>query len=335
MFTLKQVSLQLGAKSLLESASVRFCPGQVTGLVGQNGTGKTSLMRLLEGELQEDHGEIRRETSLDSIAVLSQMLPDASQQVMSFVKAGDQTYAKLSRDLAAAEKAEDGMAIAECYAHLDEIDAYRLEANAAIILKGLGFCEADHIKSVGHFSGGWQMRLQLARVLVSRANCLLLDEPTNHLDLEAIAWLESWLKSHKKTIILISHDRHFLDEVCDAIVHLSDRKLTSYQGNYSRFLRQHALDLAHEEAARVKSQQKIDHMQAFVDRFKAKATKAKQAQSRLKAIEKITLSPERQGDTHFDVAFFPVEGACPGFYFRRLPRGFPRGEVAAGSRVGG
>ncbi len=304
MFILQSVSLQLGSKLLLSEASVRFEPGQVTGLIGQNGTGKTSLLRLLQGELEEDAGELQCLVERESIAVLSQMLPDASVKVMDFVKTGDLAYARLQSDLMDAENANDGLKIAECYADLEAIGAYRLEADAAVILKGLGFQESDYHRSIGDFSGGWQMRLQLARVLLARSECLLLDEPTNHLDLEAITWLESWLKRQKKTIVLISHDRHFLDEVCQSIVHLSGQTLTHYAGNYSRFLRQSALDRAHAAAARQKNLQKIAHMQSFVDRFKAKASKAKQAQSRVKAIEKIALAPEAQEDDQFDVAFF-------------------------------
>lgn len=308
MLQLNQVTLKRGIKVLLDETSLRLDVGYKAGLIGKNGAGKTSLLKLIMGELQEDHGDLLLPNHW-KIAHLSQELPDTTDTAFAFVRNGDEAFVTLQENIATSE----GEALAHYLSEMELIDGYRIDSRVAIVLNGLGFAEHEFEKPVKSFSGGWQMRLLLARVLMSRADLLLLDEPTNHLDLETIAWLTQWVKSYAGTCIIISHDRYFLDEVTTHTVQLANKKLKLYQGNYSSFARQFQENLLLQEKINQKVVKKREHLQKFVDRFKAKASKAKQAQSRMKAMEKLQLTSEFQEDEH-NISFD---------FFEPKPTGYP------------
>ena len=289
MLSLNQITLRAGTKVLLDLASIRIDRGYKVGLVGRNGTGKTSLFKLLQGQLHEDHGEVHLGQSTQ-LASLNQELPQTTDHAFSYVQSADEEWVALKKKIDEAEQSSDGMILAELYHQMELIDGYRIEAKVANILNGLGFKADEFKQAVSDFSGGWQMRLQLARLLMSKADFLLLDEPTNHLDLESILWLEKWLKSYSGTAIIISHDRQFLDQTCTHTIHLSNQKLKIYSGGYSQFAQQLEQDLILQQKANEKVLKQKAHLQSYVDRFKAKASKAKQAQSRVKAIEKLKIS---------------------------------------------
>jgi ATP-binding cassette, subfamily F, member 3 len=291
MFELHQITLMRGKKTLLDKASARVDPNTTVGLVGRNGAGKTSLLKLLMGELNEDHGSVFKAKNLH-VAHLAQELPSSDHVAFAFVRSGDQAWIQLQEKIAQAELENDGLKLGELYEQMEAIDGYRIDARTSIILNGLGFAEEIQQQPVSQFSGGWQMRLQLARVLISRADILLLDEPTNHLDLETILWLEKWLHSYPGTIVIISHDREFLDHVTSHTLSIVRQKLTLYRGNYSSYATQFQEALALQEKSNEKTLKKKQHLQKFVDRFKAKASKAKQAQSRVKAIQKLQMSQD-------------------------------------------
>ena len=307
MLEFQNVVLQRGKKVLLDGASARIERDQRVGFIGRNGAGKSSLLSVVIGQTQEDAGHIQCDIQHKRIAYLEQSLPDSTLKVIDFVKSGDREWHEVSLQLEKAEADLDGVKIAEAHARLQDIDGYTIDARAAIILHGLGFSNAEFSKKVGEFSGGWQMRLQLAKVLLSRADLFLLDEPTNHLDLETIAWLEKWILSQTCSVILISHDRGFLDNVCTQILHIAQQKLKVYAGNYTDFTRQFELQLEIESRQRDKIIRQKAHMQKFVDRFRYKASKAKQAQSRMKAIEKLTMAPGMQQENPFHFSFLPCQ----------------------------
>jgi ATP-binding cassette, subfamily F, member 3 len=306
MLQITNLDLQLGGKILLQNANLQIKPGMIAGLIGKNGAGKSSLMKVLTGKLEPEKGEIIKPEAW-KFAYLEQELPESDLSVLDFALTGDSEYAKISSDLKLAESSEDGLKIADCYDKLSSIDGYTIESRAAVILKGLGFTDKNMLNQLSTFSGGWQMRVQLARVLLSRADLILLDEPTNHLDLESVIWFENWLQSYSGTAFIISHDRAFLDKVTTDSVHLSQNKFKLYSGNYSAFIKQFQLDLL----LQTKMQQKVDkkraHMQSFVDRFKAKASKAKQAQSRVKALEKLQFSADLQEESSYSFEFFQAD----------------------------
>ena len=294
-------------KILLQHANARIQRNNRVGLIGRNGAGKSSLMHILTGEAQEDAGNYHCDIKPSQTAHLEQSLPDGTLNAIEFVKTGDKQWAALQKKLQAAEENNNGLAIAQCHTQLQDIDGYTIDARAATILNGLGFTTAALQQPINTFSGGWQMRLQLAKVLLSRAELLLLDEPTNHLDLEAIAWFEKWLLSQPCSVILISHDRDFLDKVCTQILQLSQQQLKLYNGNYTAFIKQYESQLEQQIKQREAALKKKAHMQHYVDRFRAKATKARQAQSRLKAIEKLTIAPAVQMDSPFSFKFFDID----------------------------
>jgi ATP-binding cassette subfamily F protein 3 len=307
MLELKNVTLRRGTKFLLEEASVRVEQGCRTGLIGRNGTGKTSLFQLITGGLHEDLGSVSLEVKRTAIAYLEQALPHSDEPAIEYVKSGDLIWSKIQADLKKAEAEEDGLAISQCYTDLQTIDGFTIEGRASSILNGLGFTQDTFENPVSSFSGGWQMRLQLARTLLAPAELLLLDEPTNHLDIEAILWLEKWLQSKKCSMLIISHDRDFLDNVCTHTLHLRQRTLKLYTGNYTSFARQFEMQLEQEASSAEKIARQRAHMQSFVDRFRYKASKAKQAQSRMKAIEKLTMTVGLQRENPFSFHFFPCE----------------------------
>ena len=342
MITLKNVTLRRGVKIVLDDASVTLQPGEKIGLVGRNGAGKSSLFALLTDRLHADRGdvEIPRQWRLAEVA---QHMPETEAPATDFVLEGDTRLMAARAALAAAEASGDGHAIAEAHVLLTDANAFDARARAQALLMGLGF-KADQVDApVNSFSGGWRMRLQLARALMCPADLMLLDEPTNHLDLDALVWLESWLQRFDGTLIVISHDREFLDAITKVTLHLDEAKLTRYGGNYTAFEAMRAERMALQQAAFEKQQDRIAHLQKFIDRFKAKATKAKQAQSRVKALERMEkLAPVL---TASDFAFEfrePVSLPNPmlalkdvscGYGDKTIVRGINR-SVLAGQRIG-
>lgn len=298
MLSFQDVTLRRGGKKLFEHADFTIDRGDKTGLVGANGTGKSSLLGLIRDELTADQGQIVVPAGL-TLAWVEQELPALDRSALEFVVDGDQALRKLERSIEQAENEGDGVRSAELYAQLETIDGYRAKARGARLLKGLGFTEADLEKPVRDFSGGWQMRLNLARALMCRSDLLLLDEPTNHLDLDAVIWLQEWLRNYPGTLLLISHDRDFLDQVCNRILHLENGRINHYRGNYSEFEKLRAQALAQQQANFRKQQRQRDHLRQFINRFRAKATKARQVQSRIKVLEQL----EEIAPAHVDSPF--------------------------------
>jgi ATP-binding cassette, subfamily F, member 3 len=302
MITLNNVSLRRGAKLLLDKATVTLNPGEKVGLVGRNGAGKSTLFALLNGTLHEDGGDFSI-PKVWRMAQVAQNMPETEESATEFVIAGDTRLIELRQALEAAEAAEDGMAMA--HAHVDLADAGEHDATsrAQALILGLGFKVSELDQAVNSFSGGWRMRLQLARALMCPSDLLLLDEPTNHLDLDALVWLEAWLKRYAGTMIVISHDREFLDAVTNVTLHIDHAKLNRYGGNYSSFELMRAQQLELQQASFSKQQEKIAHLQKFITRFKAKASKAKQAQSRVKALERMEKIAPVLADAEFTFEF--------------------------------
>jgi ATP-binding cassette subfamily F protein 3 len=297
MIRLQQVSLTRGIKPLLENVDLTLNPGEKIGLIGANGAGKSSLFGLLRGDLHADLGQLDYPAKW-RMAHVAQETPALERIAVEYAIDGDIELRRLQAELAALEQSADhhesGTRIAELHAELADADAYTARSRAEQLLTGLGFSTQQLQQPVASFSGGWRMRLNLAQALMCPSDLLLLDEPTNHLDLDAIIWLEDWLKRYSGTLIIISHDRDFLDGVVNVIVHIDDRKLKRYGGNYSSFERQRAAQMALTQSAIEKQTRQRAHLQSFIDRFKAKATKARQAQSRMKMLAKMEeLAPLR------------------------------------------
>ncbi|MFN3716655.1 MAG: ABC-F family ATP-binding cassette domain-containing protein [Thiobacillus sp.] len=286
MILLKNLSLRRGAKMLLDNASVAINPGEKVGLVGKNGAGKSSLFALLNGSLHEDRGDFSMPSQW-RMAQVAQDMPETSESATDFVIAGDTRLMEAQREVAAAEASDDGERMAHAYMALHDAGAHDAQSRAQALILGLGFQVRELNQPVNSFSGGWRMRLQLARALMCPSDLLLLDEPTNHLDLDALVWLESWLAKYPGTLLVISHDREFLDAVTRVTIHIENGQLTRYGGNYSTFEDMRAEQMALQQAAFARQQDKIAHLQAFINRFKAKASKARQAQSRVKALERM------------------------------------------------
>ena len=286
MIVLRNLTLRRGAKTVLEDASATINPGEKVGLVGRNGAGKSSLFALLNGSLHEDRGDFSLPAQW-RLAQVAQDMPETAQSATDFVIAGDTRLGEAQDEVAAAEASGDGERMAHAYTALGDAGAHDARARAQALILGLGFQVRELDRPVNSFSGGWRMRLQLARALMCPSDLLLLDEPTNHLDLDALVWLEAWLKKYPGTLIVISHDREFLDAVTTVTLHIEQGRLTRYGGNYSAFEELRAEQIALQQAAYARQQDKIAHLQHFIDRFKAKATKAKQAQSRVKALERM------------------------------------------------
>ena len=307
MLRITDLTLARGAKRLLEGANLTVHPGQKRGLVGANGCGKSSLFAALLHELIPDAGAIDLPATW-TIAHVAQETPPVDATAMDFVLDGDRDLRAVEASLVAAELDPEhcGEALADLHLRYEAIGGYSARARAATLLSGLGFADDRHGDTVDQFSGGWRMRLNLAQALMCRSDLLLLDEPTNHLDLDAVLWLEDWLGRYPGTLLLITHDRDFLDGVVDGIVHVNGRKLDSYTGNYAQFELERAQQLGLQQATYVKQQRQVAHLQAFVDRFRAKATKAKQAQSRIKALERMELIAAAHVDSPFEFTFPPV-----------------------------
>ena len=302
MITLNNVSLRRGAKLLLDKATVTLNPGEKVGLVGRNGAGKSTLFALLNGSLHEDGGDFSI-PKVWRMAQVAQNMPETDETATDFVIAGDTRLIELRQMLAAAELAEDGMAMAHAHADLADAGEHDAISRAQSLILGLGFKVSELDQPVNSFSGGWRMRLQLARALMCPSDLLLLDEPTNHLDLDALVWLEAWLKRYPGTMIVISHDREFLDAVTNVTLHIEHAKLNRYGGNYSSFETMRAQQLELQQASFAKQQEKIAHLQKFITRFKAKASKAKQAQSRVKALERMEKIAPVLADAEFTFEF--------------------------------
>jgi ATP-binding cassette, subfamily F, member 3 len=302
MIILKNVTLRRGAKVLLDNASVALNPGEKVGLVGRNGAGKSTLFGLLNGTLHEDGGDYSIPSQWRMAQVVQDM-PETAQGATDFVIEGDTVLLAARAEVAAAEAGDDGMRMAHAYMGLHDAGEHDAEARAQALILGLGFKSDELDNPVNSFSGGWRMRLQLARALMCPSDLLLLDEPTNHLDLDALVWLEAWLKRYAGTLIVISHDREFLDAVTQVTLHIDNARLLRYGGNYSAFEDMRAEQLALQQSALVKQQEKIAHLQKFIDRFKAKASKAKQAQSRVKALERMERVAPVLADAEFTFEF--------------------------------
>ncbi|MBI3531040.1 MAG: ATP-binding cassette domain-containing protein [Burkholderiales bacterium] len=283
MITLKNITLRRGAKVILDGASVTINPSEKVGLVGRNGAGKSTLFALLNGTLHEDSGDYYIPAQW-RLAQVAQDMPETADSATDFVIAGDTRLAAAQAEVTASEATEDGERMAHAYMELHDAGAHDAPARAQALILGLGFKTTELDKPVNSFSGGWRMRLQLARALMCPSDLLLLDEPTNHLDLDALVWLEAWLQRYQGTMLVISHDREFLDAVTQVTVHIENAKLNRYGGNYSKFEDMRAEQMELQQASYAKQQEKIAHLQKFIDRFKAKASKAKQAQSRVKAL---------------------------------------------------
>lgn len=308
MITLKNLSLQRGTKLIFERVNLTIYAGQKVGVVGANGCGKSTLFALFLDEIHPDAGDLELPPRI-TIAHVAQETPALAVPAIEYVIDGDRELRLLQQQLAQAEADHDGTRIAEIHSQLDHADGYSANARAARLLAGLGFDQQQLQTPVSAFSGGWRMRLNLAQALMCRSNLLLLDEPTNHLDLETVMWLENWLRAYQGTLLLISHDRDFLDATINQIAHVANNQITLYTGNYEEFERQKAERLAQQQAAFQKQQREIAHLQSFIDRFKAKATKAKQAQSRVKALERMELIAAAHIDSPFSFSFRDPESS--------------------------
>ncbi|HOW46600.1 MAG TPA: ATP-binding cassette domain-containing protein [Rubrivivax sp.] len=342
MITLRELTLRRGVKVVLQGANLTLQPGEKVGLIGRNGAGKSSLFALLAGRLHADAGEVEIPPRW-VIGEVAQSMPETSDGATDFVLQGDGRLQQAQAALAAAEAAGDGHAIADAHLALDEAGAFDARARAQALLLGLGFASAQLDAPVNSFSGGWRMRLQLARALMCPADLLLLDEPTNHLDLDALVWLEAWLQRFEGTLVVISHDREFLDAISRVTVHLDDQTLTRYGGNYSAFEEMRAERIAQAQAAYGRQQERIAQLQRFIDRFRAQATKARQAQSRVKALARMEkLAPVlTAADFEFEFrepASLPnpmlaFDGLCCGYGVHPILSGIDR-SVLAGQRIG-
>ena len=302
MIVLSDVTLRRGPQKLLSDVSISVHPGYKVGLTGANGTGKSSLFAMLRNELGHDEGTVSIPPNW-VVAHVAQETPATEIRALDYALQGDTEYVSLHSQLETAEGAHLG----ELHARLDAIDGYTTESRAATLLHGLGFSQDQINNPVNSFSGGWRMRLNLAQALMCRSDLLLLDEPTNHLDLDAVIWLQSWLINYQGTLLLISHDREFLDTVVRYVAHIEHAKLTMYTGNYTAFEKIRAERLAQQQSAYEKQQREKAHMQKYVDRFRAQATKAKQAQSRLKALGRMEEISAAQVDSPFNFKFFEPE----------------------------
>ncbi|MDH4450921.1 MAG: ATP-binding cassette domain-containing protein [Rhodoferax sp.] len=328
MITLKNVTLRRSAKVLLEGASVTLNPGEKVGLVGRNGAGKSSLFALLNGNLHEDAGEyyIPAQWRMGQVA---QDMPETEQGATDFVVEGDTQLGAARAEVAAAEATDDYERMANAYTALHDAGEYDAAARAQALILGLGFKTTELDKPVNSFSGGWRMRLQLARALMCPSDLLLLDEPTNHLDLDALVWLEAWLKKYEGTMVVISHDREFLDAVTNVTLHIDMGKLVRYGGNYSKFEDMRAEQMELQQNAYAKQQDKIAHLQKFIARFKAKASKAKQAQSRVKALDRMEKIAPLLSEADFSFEFKePANLPNPMLSMQGVSFGYPAHEDA-------
>ena len=335
MIVLNQVSLRRGVKLVLNQASVTLQPGEKVGLVGRNGAGKSSLFSLLTNRLQADAGDLSIPARW-RMAEVAQDMPETEQGATDFVLEGDTRLKEAQARLAQAEAADDGHAMAEAHHAISDAGGFDARARAQAMLLGLGFKSAQLDAPVNSFSGGWRMRLQLARALMCPADLMLLDEPTNHLDLDALVWLEAWLQRYDGTLLVISHDREFLDAITKVTLHLDEAKLTRYTGNYTAFEEMRAERLEQAQTNYVKQQERIAHLQKFIARFKAKATKARQAQSRVKALARMEKLAPVLTASDFQFEFRePLSLPNPMLAFADVACGYTSDDGAARTRIVG
>lgn len=342
MIGLNEVSLQRGNKPLLEKANLLVHAGQRVGVIGANGTGKSSLFQLFLGLLHADHGDVVLPKQL-RISHMAQEVAHSDRSALDYVLDGDAELRATEAAIEAAHASENNIALAHAFDKLDALDAHTAPSRAQQLLSGLGFGSEDHHRSVSEFSGGWRIRLNLAQALMCPADLMLLDEPTNHLDLDATVWLEQWLLRYQGTLLLISHDRDFLDSVATHVARLHNHQISYYKGNYSAYERQHAERMAQQQANYEKQQAERAHLQKYVDRFKAQATKAKQAQSRIKALARMEDIAPAHIDSPFHFVFRePPKPSNPLLYLEKASLGYEDKEILGnvgisitpGSRIG-
>ena len=302
MLNFSNIAIRRGTRLLFEKATFNLFRGEKTGITGENGSGKSTLLALVRGQLTLDTGSFDMPGNL-AVAHVSQELSETEDAAIDFVLDGDAELRDIEKQIAVAEARDDGMKLAELYGHYANIGGYEARSRAATLLHGLGFSTADETRPVREFSGGWRVRLNVAKALMCRSDLLLLDEPTNHLDLDAVLWLEQWLKDYRGTLLLIAHDRDFLDQVCNRIVNIEKGTITAYRGNYSDFEVTRAAKLAQDQALFVRQQREVKHIESFINRFKAQASKARQAQSRIKALERMQRIAPAHVDSEFTFSF--------------------------------
>jgi ATP-binding cassette subfamily F protein 3 len=342
MINFKSVALRRGQRLLFENASFTVHQDNKVGITGANGTGKSSLFELLLGTLHPEAGELSLPPGLE-IAHVAQETPASERTALDYTLDGDRQLRRIEAELRQAEAAGDGVALAHVHAHFETAGGYDAPARAARLLRGLGFAPGEERRAVAEFSGGWRMRLNLAQALMCRSDLLLLDEPTNHLDLDAVIWLQDWLASYPGTLLLISHDRDFLDDLADHILHIENQGVALHTGNYSAFENRRAEALAQQQAVYERQQREIAHVRSFVDRFRAQATKARQVQSRLKALDRMELIAKAQADSPFEFGFLPpaklpspllkLDGAAAGYGDRPVFAG-AKLAINPGDRIG-
>ncbi|MDF1584359.1 MAG: ATP-binding cassette domain-containing protein [Methyloprofundus sp.] len=302
MLNFKNIALRRGTRVLFANTSFTLHKGQKIGITGANGVGKSSFFALIRNELHPDEGDFSMPPNLE-VAHVAQETPAVEQAAIEYIIDGDQELRRLQQEILKAEQTDDGIKQAELFAKMDIIGGYTATARAARLMDGLSFKSEQERLPVSSFSGGWRMRLNLAQALMCRSDVLLLDEPTNHLDLDAVIWLQDWLCKYPGTLLLISHDREFLDTITDHIVHIENQVGEIYTGNYSAFEQRRAEKLAQQQSSFEKQQREINHIQSFITRFRAQATKAKQAQSRIKALERMELISQAHVDSPFNFNF--------------------------------
>jgi ATP-binding cassette subfamily F protein 3 len=302
MLNFSDISIRRGTRLLFEKATFNLYRGEKIGITGENGSGKSTLLALVRGEVTLETGSFDMPGNL-AMAHVAQELSATDQPAIEFVLDGDAELRAIEQQITAAEAADDGHRLAELYGHYDAIGGYHARSRAATLLHGLGFNTRDEQRTVREFSGGWRVRLNVARALMCRSDLLLLDEPTNHLDLDAVLWLEHWLQDYRGTLLLIAHDRDFLDQICNRIVNIEHGRIDVYRGNYSDFEEARAARLAQDQALYVRQQREIEHIESFINRFKAQASKARQAQSRIKALERMQRIAPAHVDSEFTFSF--------------------------------
>lgn len=302
MLNFSDVAIRRGTRLLFEKASFNIFRGEKAGITGENGSGKSSLLSLVRGLLTLEAGSFEMPGNL-AVAHVAQELSASDAAAIEFVMDGDAELRRIEQAIAAAEDAHDGNRLAELYGHYDAIGGYQARSRAGQLLHGLGFSSADEQRAVREFSGGWRVRLNVAQALMCRSDLLLLDEPTNHLDLDAVLWLEEWLQNYRGTLLLIAHDREFLDRICNRIVNIEHGRAQAYRGNYSAFEEARAAELSQTQALYVRQQREIKHIESFIERFRAKASKARQAQSRIKALERLQRIAPAHVDSEFTFSF--------------------------------
>ena len=333
MITLRQLTLARGSKLLLQGIDLTLHAGQKIGVVGPNGCGKSSLFALLLGELHQEAGDLELPGRL-SVAHVAQDIPASAQAAIEFVIDGDAPLRAIEHELAQAHARDDGEHLAGLYDAYERAGGYAARSRAASLMHGLGFPAREQEQAVDAFSGGWRMRLKLARALMCRSDLLLLDEPTNHLDLDAVIWLEQWLRDYAGTLLAISHDRDFLDGIVGHVLAIEQCRAKLYTGNYSAFEQQRSMQLAQQQAAYQKQQREIAHLHSYVERFRAKATKARQAQSRLKALARMEIISPAHVDTPFDFHLRePLAGPDPLLTLEDAAAGYDGRAVLAGIKL--